>query len=149
MRILVTLGTTQFDGLIRYSDMNLNEHSVTIQTTSNIQLTNAKLVYYANEFLSFCSKFEVIITHAGAGNVYTLLESGFKLIVVPNLERSDKHQSDLANFIEENNFAIVCHNLSDLNQCIEKISTHSFEPYKKDSFDFVQFNEILGLDDAP
>lgn len=149
MKVLVTLGTTQFDGLIKYTDMNLTDHLVTIQTTSDIPLTNASLVHYTDDFISFCSEFDVIITHAGAGNVYTLLESGFKLIVVPNLERSDKHQSDLADFIEEKNYAIVCRDLSDLRRCVEKISIYSLDEYQKDIFDFTQFKEILGLEDAP
>ena len=56
------------------------------------------------------------------------------MIVVPNFDRVDKHQSDLALYIERNNYALVCHDVNHIESHIEGIIAYEPVPYSKESF---------------
>ena len=94
-------------------------------------------------FWLFNDEYELIVTHAGAGSIYGLLEKGKNLIVVPNLERDDKHQSEIAKFVEDNNYALVCWDISDLPKLINKSRT--FKKNKYDKTDFFKYDEIIRI----
>jgi len=80
-----------------------------------------------------------VVTHAGAGTVYSLLEAkSVRLAVVANLERSDKHQSELARYIAENQFACVL-SVDDirrmpLEEVAERVMCAELREYKKVRF---------------
>jgi beta-1,4-N-acetylglucosaminyltransferase len=138
MKIYVTIGTTPFDSLISTVDAQLSnqEFSVTCQITSVSPPPNN------HTFVPFSSKnhphwvadADVVITHGGAATVFELLEKGKKIVLVPNLDRIDKHQKDLAHYVQLHHYGEVCwqqeHLHSHLKTCIES----SFNPYEKESF---------------
>lgn len=108
IHVLVTVGTTSFDSLIKV----LDRYSDEIQFV--FQIANGKYLVKYHESIDFIenieniySDFDLIITHAGAGTVYKLLESDIPFIVVPNTERSDKHQLELSKFVGMNLLAKV------------------------------------------
>jgi hypothetical protein len=78
----------------------------------------------------------VMITHCGAGTVYHLLEANVPFIAVPNLERADPHQMELAEFLHQNSYAIVCFKVPDISIIFQKRAWESFSrsTYEKDSF---------------
>jgi beta-1,4-N-acetylglucosaminyltransferase len=92
-------------------------------------------------YFSFTDKIELyyntadlIICHAGAGTVYNLLELKKKIIVVPNLERVDPHQRELACYIEKNNYGMVCWDINKINELILKTQNYKPTIYIKDKF---------------
>ncbi len=139
MNILVTVGTTAFDELITTIDKLFEcEDSVNIiaQVSSNSNYTpkNFPSFTFCEDFQSYIDAADLIITHAGAGSVYSMLESGKRLVVVPNLTRADDHQLELAKYVHDNNFAMSCFDLVEIKNCISKAKDIEFEPYRCEKF---------------
>jgi beta-1,4-N-acetylglucosaminyltransferase len=88
------------------------------------QVSNGKYVPVNHKYYKFMDQSaietkykeaDIIITHVGAGTIYKLLELGKKFIVVPNLERIDKHQRDIADYISREKYAFVAYNFNQLS----------------------------------
>ncbi|AMG53714.1 PssE/Cps14G family polysaccharide biosynthesis glycosyltransferase [Citrobacter amalonaticus] len=145
MKYFITVGTTKFDSLIRAADKYALDNKL---NNFIFQIADGSYVPNNGEYISFVSDIDhyydwadVVITHAGAGSIYRLLELRKKIIIVPNLERIDKHQNDIAAFMSQHQHALVVWNLSELNSAMEKVSTFSPIPYDKDLF--FKFDEII------
>lgn len=139
MNILVTVGTTAFDELIAAIDQCFDgDKSVNIiaqiSSSSNYVSKNFESFKFSDDFQSYIEAADLIITHAGAGSVYSMLENGKKLVVVPNLTRADNHQLELAKYVQDNNFAVSCFNLAEIKDCIDKVKKIEFEPYRCEKF---------------
>lgn len=150
LKIFITTGTTRFDSLIatliNSNEIKLDSYIIQSPSVSNFEsLRNYNCFEYTNDIRPYIEECDLIITHAGAGNVYRFLEfysSTKKIIIVPNLERKDKHQAELAEYIESNKFAFVCWNVENIvDSILNKINDFKCVPYKKVSF-FKQ-NEIV------
>lgn len=141
MKLLVTVGTTAFNSLFETLDnCEIPEH-VEIEC----QIANGSYVPKKYQHFRFTDNFEdklisadAVISHAGAGNVFKLLELGKSSIIVANLERKDPHQIELARYVSENNFAIgIKHlNLVNLNDSIRQLQSFEPTPYRKQAFRF-------------
>ncbi|RBM46827.1 glycosyltransferase [Vibrio tarriae] len=144
-RILVTVGTSSFDNLLMAIDsISLDGFYFDVQTgSSSYNVINHNSFKWANKLSDLYIDYDLVITHAGAGTIYNLLERGVRFISVPNLERVDKHQDDICKFIEKNNYALVCYNLCDLYNMIASYDFEKFEfnSYKKN--EFFKVDEIL------
>lgn len=139
MNILVTVGTTAFDDLIENIDRlfgNDTEVKIVAQTSSSAKYTPKNIDYFefSDSFQSYIDSADLVITHAGAGSVYSMLEMGKRLIVVPNLTRADNHQIELAKYVQDSSFAISCFDLTDIKTCIHKAKDMNFRPYQCDKF---------------
>jgi UDP-N-acetylglucosamine transferase subunit ALG13 len=129
MKVLVTVGTGAFDELISACDnlAYLKKFDVTLQI--------GKSTYIPRNFEYFTfirnidySAYDLIISHAGTGSVFGILELGINLIVVPNLYRKDKHQNELARYLKEKSWCLVCDDISKLGEYFNEI--RSFLPNK-------------------
>ncbi|MCC4775175.1 PssE/Cps14G family polysaccharide biosynthesis glycosyltransferase [Vibrio cyclitrophicus] len=110
MKVFITVGTTQFDSLIYQVVKQLNgKYDITAQVSEESTIVSLPCDYFtfSSEFYKYVNEADVIITHAGAGSVYSFLELNKKIIVVPNMERADKHQIELASFVNENNYGLI------------------------------------------
>ncbi len=148
MNILVTVGTTAFDELIKVIDESFkHDQSIDIiaQISSSSSYTpkNIESFEFSNDFQYFVESADLIVTHAGAGSVYSMLEKGKKLIVVPNLTRADDHQLELAKYVQDNDFAVSCFDLTEIKNCIKGIENIKFKPYRCEKF--FGHNIIRGL----
>jgi beta-1,4-N-acetylglucosaminyltransferase len=56
------------------------------------------------------------------------------MIVVPNLERVDHHQLDIANFVHTHNYAISCKNFEEIIPNLNRLPSATFTPYQKSPF---------------
>jgi len=141
-KVLVTVGTTSFDGLISYLDIqSLNGFLLTMQIGPGHYLPkNHKYFRFDYSLPDHYSEYDVIITHAGAGTVFSCLERGLKLIVVPNLERLDPHQLELSNYLEKKNYALVAKELTQVQKLLEIV--HDFQPTTYKSKKFFKVSEI-------
>lgn len=152
MKLLVSVGTTPFDPLIKKVDelsVFFGDCFFYAQTSKLSGYTPKHIEHseFISDFNSFVLGFDIVITHAGAGNIYSLLELGKTLIVVPNLARIDKHQSDISLYVESNDYGEVCWELDNLKFSIENSFSKSFRAYKKESFFGVKaIFSTLGID---
>ncbi|AWL11248.1 N-acetylglucosaminyldiphosphodolichol N-acetylglucosaminyltransferase [Saliniradius amylolyticus] len=151
MRVLVTVGTTTFNGLFRHIDNiagQLPELEFVCQIANgDYEPRHCKWFRFSQNIENEYKQSDVVITHAGAGSVYQLLEMEKVLIVVPNLERKDQHQLDLARYVGGENYALVANNASEILTGLRKIKQgYKPTPYQKESF-FIAGNirEFLGL----
>ena len=113
MKIFVTVGTTPFDGLIRFCDEELwRKHDFTLQIASgNYKPVNCQWFRFAKDIENHLVASDLVVTHGGAGSVFSLLRRNIPTVVVPNTERVDGHQIDLCNYLVRNNYAQVAFDL--------------------------------------
>lgn len=135
MKIFITTGTSAFNSLIISADQNFPHNwSCIAQIGPGSYIPRFRSFQYTDEIYNFYREADVVVTHAGAGSVYSLLELGVHTVVVPNTDRLDKHQSEIAHYVEENKYASVCWSLSGLKDKIINCRECNMRPYKKDSF---------------
>jgi len=136
MKIFVTVGTTAFPELLNaINKQNIDKiYEMVVQSTQGDLSTFNNAFSFIDDIESWYNWADVIITHAGAGSVYNLLEKQKKLIVVPNTYRQDKHQLELANFVKRNKLALVCYDLTSLMAMLEEVLLMKFNQYSKDDF---------------
>ena len=146
MKILVSVGTTKYDSLISYIDSKPYFDALAIE----FQIANGKYIPQKHPYFTFLESADIIkkyeeadiaITHAGAGTIYKLLEMGKKIIVVPNLERIDKHQLDISDFLLKNQYALVAYSMTQLELFVDIIQNYDFKTFIKE--DFFKTNEII------
>lgn len=145
IKFLYTVGTTPFERLTNkiVSEYDVPENDIYAQTASAKDVKYIKHVEFANNFDEKLSSYDLVITHAGAGSVYSLLEKSKKIIVVPNLDRDDKHQYEIAKFVEVNGLGVVCWNPEEITKSIQESFLFSPKAYKKQKF--CKVDEILGF----
>lgn len=137
MKVFVTVGTTPFDSLIRHIDetFRTDQHEVTLQIANGNYIPKRFPFFrFVNNIESFYKSNDIVITHAGAGSIYKLLEIGKEMIIVPNMDRIDKHQMDIAKSMYDNEYAVMCVNFSELSLLIDKAGKFKLRKFKKDKF---------------
>jgi beta-1,4-N-acetylglucosaminyltransferase len=137
MRIFVTVGTTGFESLIKFVDTLESIHDFYLQIgPTKYQPVNTPYIQYIVDIGQEYANADIVISHCGAGSTYKLLELDVPLIVVPNLERVDQHQKDLANFLDNGSFAYVAWSLEDIKGFIEDICLNGDKtiPFVKEPF---------------
>lgn len=144
MKILVTAGTTPFDSLFAHLDKLTTSfpHMEFIGQIGNgdyIPQTFPSF-NFTHEFHEQISSADAVITHAGAGTVYDLLERGKRCIVIANLERKDKHQIEISQYVNEMGYALATTDLADLEGLLQVLS--KFRPKKYTKTDFFLADDI-------
>jgi beta-1,4-N-acetylglucosaminyltransferase len=115
--IFVTVGTTPFESLIKEVDAvsrQIKEKIVCQIADGEYIPDNCQFFRYKPSLDQEINRADLIICHGGAGTLFKLLKLNKKIISVPNLERKDKHQTDLIGSLAEGNFIIPCYELSEL-----------------------------------
>jgi beta-1,4-N-acetylglucosaminyltransferase len=139
VRILVTVGTTVFDSLVEYMDKD----GLFCRLDIEFQIAGGKYIPVNHKHFRFADpdeitrKYEsadIIVTHAGLGTVIQLLEMQKSIIVVPNLERIDKHQLDLSSFLAKNKYALVAYDFNQISMFIEICEKIHFNKFSKTPF---------------
>lgn len=147
MNVFVTVGTTKFDELIRHIDETFkgeSPFSFTYQISDgDYKPKNGQFFSFKNNIEDFYNESDIIITHAGAGSIYRLLELGKKIIVVPNFSRIDKHQSDISSYMENNNHCLVAWEFIELEQKLKQIVL--FSPVQFVKTPFFKSDEIVSF----
>lgn len=136
MNILVTVGTTKFNSLIAAVDNSdwLSKHEVLVQCADGAKSAKYASTVFIDDIASAYQRADLIITHAGAGSVFRMLEAGHCILVIPNLERKDNHQLEIARFVDEAGYGLVCSNLEQLDATLEKLLFFRPATYEKSEF---------------
>jgi beta-1,4-N-acetylglucosaminyltransferase len=139
MKILVTVGTTRFDSLVKFMDTHaaFTGHDIEFQIADGAYkpVNYPALTFVDHEtILAKYRSSDVVISHAGAGTIYQLLDMRKKCIIVPNLDRSDKHQLDIADFLLKYNYAFVAYNFNQIPIFLKTITSYDFDAFYKTPF---------------
>ena len=136
MKIFITVGTTKFDSLIEYLDNNLGTKNDVLFQIANGEYhpKNFKFINYTTKIDQLYKEYDYIITHAGSSSIYKLLNLRKKMIVIPNLERADNHQLDIADFVDTHNYAICCQDFKSIIPSLKKLPSSTFLFYQKSAF---------------
>jgi len=138
MRILVTVGTTAFQSLIDYiSTLTIENCEFVVQYgPSAMSCDTHESFDYSNSIDKHYQMADLIISHAGAGSTFKLLALQKPIILVPNLERVDKHQTDLAKYMEDNNHVFVAWALENIPLLIKRFQNkeYSLAPFEPKRF---------------
>ena len=94
------------------------------------------------EFKKLFKEAEIVITHAGVGNIIYGLEQHKKMIVAARLEKYGEHVNDhqlqiLDNFADEG-YIIPLYTFDKLNEAIEKTKTFTPKEYKHNNTYFIE-----------
>jgi len=137
VKILVTVGSTRYDELIKVVDTVLvNEnYDVEMQIADGKYIPiNYKYFTFIENIREYYERSDIVITHAGAGTIYELLELEKKIIIVPNLDRADNHQIDIARYMDENGYATTLWKCEDLIKVINEVNKKQFIKMTKEQF---------------
>jgi len=143
MNVFVTVGTTEFSNLIKNVDLKIgqmDQYDVEAQIGTSKYIPKYINYYRYTDYMADRIEWaDIVITHGGAGTVYDLLEKQKKTIVVPNPNVRGNHQIEIANFVNENNFAIALRNQEGLLDALSDCKNKSFESYSNNSDDLINF----------
>jgi beta-1,4-N-acetylglucosaminyltransferase len=151
--LLVTVGTYKFDAMVRSVENVCNQMSLDVHYQIGVgdaSPSNGRSERFLSEekFNELAESASVIITHAGAGTVYKFLEKRYRLIVVPNFERTDDHQQDICDYLLKNNYAFVCFDLSSIKHAIIDSLNNDLKLAEYKKTNFFETGEILGYFDS-
>ena len=131
MKILITVGTTPFDNLVKSAEKQLGElHQLSFQISDGEYKPKTHQYFkFSDQIEDYYQDADLIISHG-----------------VPNLDRVDHHQMDICDFMHENNHAVVCLNLNNLAQVVKEVATSELAPFESDKFTGVEkIRDFLGL----
>lgn len=143
-RIFLTVGTTPFDDLIRVCDKELSTaHKVVMQISpyATYKPINFPYFEYGSDIDSYIEDAEIIISHAGAGSVYSILEKRKRAIFVPNFRMKDDHQEDICRYVAQNGYAAVYrvqYGIS-LADVLDSVLKTEFSVYERQSSELIGY----------
>jgi UDP-N-acetylglucosamine transferase subunit ALG13 len=141
--IFVTVGTHYlgFERLIKKIDeiaSRTDEEIVAQIGSTNYKPKNIKYFSFVEDeekILELYKKSRIVITHAGAGTILTLLQNKKPLVVVPRLkeynEHIDNHQLELTEVINNKGLATVVYDIEELEGALKLSDTKT--NYKNES----------------
>lgn len=146
MKIFVTVGTTGFDSLLQKLDaIKRDDWNIIAQTAdTSLKLNNLQHFSFCESLSEYSQDADLVICHAGAGSVFHFLENRVPILVVPNLERKDPHQLDLAMYLEREGYASVCFDVQNIESSI--LAAFEFQPklyYKTQFFKSKEISELI------
>jgi beta-1,4-N-acetylglucosaminyltransferase len=138
VKLLVTIGTTHWDELMRAVDeLQLPGVEAALQIGDGNYLPSRYPYFRFDEDIDKRYRWaDAIVSHAGAGSTFRILELAKPLLLVPNLTRVDDHQKDLASYMERNHHALVAWSLADLPAMLHRLLAGEYElkPYRAERF---------------
>ena len=156
-QILITVGTTKFENLIKSIDTD-NFYNMIIEnkfTKIIIQKgtgeyipknyekykdkINIQISTILNDFENIIKNSELIISHGGAGIILECLKNKRKVIVCVNDTLMDNHQIELASTLDKEGYIHFCKNVKDIISDIESILNNKKEikPYPEINYNII------------
>ena len=131
--IFVTVGTTDFDALVRAMDdlaPTLDEKVVAQVGRGRYAPQHMEYFRFAPSLDPYYDQARVVVAHGGLGTMIEVLQRGIKLIGLSNPDRYDRHQEDLLSTLDARGHMVWCRRLTDLTQALEEIDTRTFVRYE-------------------
>jgi len=135
LKVFISLGTTPFPELIEaVVEQQLDKHfELVVQHVIPQSEFKTSFVFEQN----IHERYEwdnLVVTHAGTGTVFNVLVKEIKLLVVPNMSRSDPHQLELVNYLVKSNLCNVSYQITQLKDDITATYNKNFDKYLPDEF---------------
>ena len=130
--LFVTVGTTDFDALIRRVDdlaPRISDDLVCQIGGGRYIPRNCDYFRFAPSLADYIERARLIISHGGQGSVMDVVRTGKPLVGVSNPDRRDHHQDDILGKFEELHHLIWCRSLNDLEDSISRASQTGFAQY--------------------
>jgi len=148
--IFVTVGTTDFDALVRAMDAlapSLSEPVIAQIGRGSYLPAHMEHFRFAPALAPYYDQARVVVAHGGLGTLIEVMQRGIKLIGLSNPDRYDLHQQDLLRTFEARRGHLVwCRNLEDLPRALREVDMCSFTPYESPPCRIADvIREYLGL----
>jgi beta-1,4-N-acetylglucosaminyltransferase len=130
--ILVTVGTTDFDDLLRAMDAlapTLGEEIVAQTGRGRYAPLHMEHFDFAPSLEPYYRRARLVVAHGGLGTAIEVLDRGLKLIGVSNPDRYDHHQDDILRTLSERGHMLWCRRLDELPQALANAASTTFAPY--------------------
>jgi beta-1,4-N-acetylglucosaminyltransferase len=134
--IFVTVGTTDFDGLVRAADMlarDASERFVVQYGAGTYVPENCESFRFARSLHAYLSDADLVVSHGGLGTVVEVLLQGTPLVAVANPDRFDDHQEEILAEFAKKDHLVWCRDLGDLATAIVEAQTRVLSPYSSPS----------------
>lgn len=149
--IFVTVGTTDFDALVRKMDglaPTLGEEVIAQIGRGRYVPAHMEHFCFAPSLDPLYDRARIVVTHGGLGTVMEALQRGLKTIGVSNPDRYDRHQDDLLRTLDARGHMIWCRDLEDLGQALCQIDKRTFVPYERPPCRIAEvIRDYLGMPD--
>ncbi len=151
-RALVTTGTTRFLGLLEAADalaLSQSDWEFRFQTgPADFTPRRGEHFEFSNSIEDEYRQADLIISHAGAGTLFKLATLGKPCITVPNLERADHHQLELAEYFQERGYCLLAKSPDDLAGTFDAAVGYEPQAFKESAFDVGTFAETTDIPKA-
>jgi UDP-N-acetylglucosamine transferase subunit ALG13 len=130
--IFVTVGTTDFDALVRAMDAlapSLGEPVVAQIGRGAYEPVNMTFFRFAPSLDPYYQQTRLVVAHGGLGTLIEVMQRGIKLIGLSNPDRYDRHQDDLLQTWEADGHMLWCRDLVQLPQFLAEAERRIFKPY--------------------
>ena len=130
--IFVTVGTTDFDALVRQMDWlapDLGEPVVCQIGTGEYRPQHCYYFRFTHSLATYIRSARLVVSHGGLGCVTDVARLGKPLVGVSNPDRRDHHQDEFLSKFEADNHLIWCRSMDALGDAIERVSSTTFAPY--------------------
>lgn len=130
--ILVAVGTTDFDALLRAVDEvspSLTEEVVLQTGRSRYEPEHCESFRFVPSLAPFYERASVVIAHGGLGIVTEVLRSGRPLIAVEDPDQPGRHQREVLSEWEREGYLIWCKDLKALPESLAQARVRRFKPY--------------------
>jgi UDP-N-acetylglucosamine transferase subunit ALG13 len=121
--VLVTVGSTDFDPLVRAADeaaRHLSQPVVAQIGVGSYEPRNAEWFRMAPSLEPYYERADVVVSHGGAGTILEVLRRGIRLVCVDNPDRPDQHQRDIIGHMASLRRLVWCERLEGLQEAIQK-----------------------------
>lgn len=144
---LVSVGTTKFDGLVEAAD-NLTLPGGLFQIADGEYVPkNHDYLRYTDNFGGLIDTADFVIAHAGVGVLFESLQRDKKVVCAPNMERSDKHQIEIAEELNRRGLILLVKHTGNLKAAIEDLAQFSPKKFDIPQFQAENFCELAGIHD--
>mmetsp|Transcript_18847 Transcript_18847/g.32188 ORF Transcript_18847/g.32188 Transcript_18847/m.32188 type:complete len:178 (-) Transcript_18847:710-1243(-) len=147
--VLVTVGSTKFDELIRAVDTERCVAALKAKGFTHVFVQKGNGAYSPSQWLAaaghdtgmtvecfdyrpslseLIATVDLVISHAGSGSIFEALSTGRPLLVVPNEKLMDNHQVELAEQLAGMGH-LVCARSSELVSVLESVDFSKLKPY--------------------
>jgi beta-1,4-N-acetylglucosaminyltransferase len=130
--IFVTVGTTEFDELIRQMDElapRLDEPVICQIGRGTFLPRRCEHFRYAPSLERYLQQARVVVGHGGLGTIMAAVRLGKPFVGISNRGRPDQHQDQILSSFESRRYAIWCKALDDLADCIQEAGRAKLTPY--------------------
>ena len=130
--VFLTVGTTDFDALVRKMDdlAPLLEEQVVAQIGRGVyHPAHMEFFRFAPSLEPYYERARVVVAHGGLGTAIEVLQRGRKLIGVSNPDRYDLHQEDLLGKLSREGHMLWCSSLEELPEALREVGRRAFRPY--------------------